>query len=59
MRVGMRCKAQTTVIAVAITRICNAAERPRPRLHTREGIVNTFSKLQIVNQAGVAQAGCA
>lgn len=42
MRVGMHCKAQTTVIAVAITRICNAAERPRPRLHTREGIVNTF-----------------
>ena len=42
MRIGMGCKAQTTDIAVAMARICNAADRPRPRLHTREEIVNTF-----------------
>ena len=44
MRIGMGCKAQTTDIAVAMARICNAADRPRPRLHTREEIVNTFLK---------------
>ena len=42
MRIGMGCKAQTTDIALAMARICNAADRPRPRLHTREEIVNTF-----------------
>ena len=42
MRIGMGYKAQTTDIAVAMARICNAADRPRPRLHTREEIVNTF-----------------
>ena len=42
MRIGMGCKAQTTDIAVAMARICNAADRPRPRLHTREESVNTF-----------------
>ena len=42
MRLGMGCKAQTTDIAVAMARICNAADRPRPRLHTREESVNTF-----------------
>ena len=42
MRIGMGCKAQTTDIAIAMARICNAADRPRPRLHTREEIVNTF-----------------
>ena len=42
MRIGMGCKAQTTDIAVAMARICNAADRPRPRLHTREEVVNTF-----------------
>ena len=42
VRIGMGCKAQTTDIAVAMARICNAADRPRPRLHTREEIVNTF-----------------
>ncbi len=40
--IGMGCKAQTTDIAVAMARICNAADRPRPRLHAREEIVNTF-----------------
>ena len=29
-------------IALAMARICNAADRPRPRLHTREEVVNTF-----------------
>ena len=42
VRIGMGCKAQTTDIALAMARICNAADRPRPRLHTREEIVNTF-----------------
>ena len=28
--------------SLAIARICNDADRPRPRLHTREEIVNTF-----------------
>ena len=42
MRIGMGCKAQTTDIAVAMARICNAADRLRPRLHTREEVVNTF-----------------
>ena len=42
MRIGMGCKAQTTDIALAMARICNAADRPRLRLHTREEIVNTF-----------------
>ena len=42
MRFGMGCKAQTTDIAVTMARICNAADRPRPRPHTREEIVNTF-----------------
>ena len=42
MRFGMGCKAQTTDIAVAMARICNTADRPRPRLHTREEVVNTF-----------------
>ena len=42
VRIGMGCKAQTTDIAIAMARICNAADRPRPRLHTREEIVNTF-----------------
>ncbi len=42
MRFGMGCKAQTTDIALAMARICNTADRPRPRLHTREEIVNTF-----------------
>jgi len=30
LRFGMGCKAQTAVIAEAIARICNAAERPNP-----------------------------
>ena len=42
MRFGMGCKAQTTDIAVAMARICNAADRPRPRSHTHEEIVNSF-----------------
>mgnify|MGYP000905448037 FL=1 len=42
MRIGMGCKAQTADIAAAMARICNAADRPRPRPHTREEIVNTF-----------------
>ncbi len=42
MRFGMGCKAQTTDIALAMARICNTADRPRPRLHTREEVVNTF-----------------
>ncbi len=36
MRIGMGCKAKATDIAIAMARICNAADRPRPRLHTRE-----------------------
>ena len=43
MRIGMGCKAQTAAIAVAMARICNAADRPSPRPHTRAEIVNTFS----------------
>jgi hypothetical protein len=31
---GMDCKAQTAVIAVAIARICNAAERPNRQMQT-------------------------
>ena len=42
MRIGMGCKAQTADIAAARARICNAADRPRPRPHTREEVVNTF-----------------
>ena len=40
MRLGMGCEAQTTAIAIA--RICNDADRPKPRPHTHEEIVNTF-----------------
>jgi len=42
MRIGMGCKAQTAAIAVAMARICNAADRPSPRPHARAEIVNTF-----------------
>ena len=35
----MGCKAQTTAIAVAIARICNAADRPKQRCAVREGLV--------------------
>ncbi len=34
LRIGMGCKAQNAAIAVAIARICNAADRPRPQMHT-------------------------
>ena len=34
LRIGMGCKAQSAVIAVAIARIYNAADRPRPQMHT-------------------------
>ena len=54
MRIGMGCKAQTTDIALAMARICNAADRPRPRLHTREEIVNTF--LLLPRQPSIAPA---
>jgi len=30
---GMECKAQTAAIAVAIARICNAADHPNPGMH--------------------------
>jgi len=32
LRIGMGCKAQTTAIAVAMARICNAADRPNPQM---------------------------
>ena len=51
MRIGMGCKAQTTDIALAMARICNAADRPRPRLHTREEIVNTFLAIRMQHPA--------
>ena len=35
----MGCKAQTTAIAVAIARICNAADRPKQGCAVREGFV--------------------
>jgi hypothetical protein len=34
LRIGMGCKAQNAAIAVAIASICNAADRPRPQMHT-------------------------
>ena len=34
LRIGMGCKAQTAAIALAIARICNAADRPSPQMHT-------------------------
>jgi len=37
--IGMGRKAQTAAIAVAIARICSAADRPRPGCKRREGIV--------------------
>ena len=35
----MGCKAQTTAIAVAVARICNAADRPKQGCAVREGLV--------------------
>ena len=37
-RFGMGCKAQTTAIATAMARICNAADRPKRGCATREGL---------------------
>ena len=42
MRIGMDCKAQTAAIAVAMARICNAADQPSSRPHACAEIVNTF-----------------
>jgi len=36
---GMGCKAQATAMAVAIARICNAADRPKQGCAVREGLV--------------------
>ena len=52
MRIGMGCKAQTAAIAMA--RICNAADLSRPRPHARAGIVNTFLQ-SIFTVVAVAQ----
>ena len=42
----MGCKAQTTAIAVAMARICNAADRPTPQMHTARRLVQTILKRQ-------------
>ncbi|MCL2875828.1 MAG: hypothetical protein FWF12_05980, partial [Betaproteobacteria bacterium] len=42
---GMGCKAQTTAIAVAMARICNAADRPTPQMHTARRLVQTILKI--------------
>ena len=34
LRIGIGCKAQKAAMAVAITSICNATDRPRPQMHT-------------------------
>jgi len=38
----MGCKAQTTAIAVAMARICNAADRPTPQMRTARRLVQTI-----------------
>ena len=44
LRIRMDCKAQTTTIAVAIARICNAADRLRPQMHTARRFVQSFPR---------------
>ncbi|RKR68131.1 hypothetical protein C8C94_2636 [Acidovorax sp. 94] len=34
LRIGMGCKGQNAAMAVAIASIGNAADRPRPQMHT-------------------------
>jgi len=48
LRIGMRCKAQTTAIAVAMARICNAADRPTPQMRTARRLVQTILKYGLV-----------
>ena len=53
LRIGMGCKAQNAAIAVAIASICNAADRPRPQMHTARRIVQSIPK----THAGAALVG--
>ncbi|MCL2875340.1 MAG: hypothetical protein FWF12_03415 [Betaproteobacteria bacterium] len=46
LRIGMGRKAQTTAIAVAMARICNAADRPTPQMRTTRRLVQTIHKVQ-------------
>ena len=48
---GMGCKAQTTAIAVAIARICNAADRPKQGCAVREGLVQRCLKTKARQRA--------
>ena|GEM_PF-5256572 len=46
LRIGMGCKAEfanyATAIAVAMARICNAADRPTPQMHTARRLVQSI-----------------
>ena len=42
LRIGMGCKAQTAATSPAIARICNAADRPSPQMHTARRFVQSF-----------------
>lgn len=43
-RIGMGCKAQIAAIAVAIARICNAADHPRPSKAAALGVLQHFPR---------------
>ncbi|MBU6467245.1 MAG: hypothetical protein KGQ30_11070, partial [Burkholderiales bacterium] len=46
--IGMGCKAQTTAIAAAIARVCNAADRPEPGMRRARGACSALPKPAIV-----------
>jgi len=50
----MECKAQTAAIAVAMARICNAADRPIPQMHAPRRVVQDIQSIDGIALAGLA-----